>query len=367
MLKLNDIDEIGLPKELSETVTYLKKQITFYAYEDKGANGYVIFGKNNLMNKDVVVKFYYWGGDQENYAEPERLAALEHEAILRILNAAPVNEEWAYFVTPYCSHGDMETFVENHNHGTLKLIDSIISVLGGLSYLHSENYVHRDLKPSNIFCSNNEKLLIGDFGSVKPVASGNFVVSPSNHTLLYRAPETFDENKYYFCSDVYQVGILLYQTLGGLLPYQQMDYLNTSQLRLYNSISDTVERQIFANEIIESRIKRGKILNHNSLPAWIPNSLRKVVRKATHMKMVKRYQSAGEFIAALNSCRNKVKDWRKRGENLLLEGRTSFRITPLYGELFSVQKRRTGDWKNIGSQQAISLNEAISFVEDQGI
>ena len=99
-------------------------------------------------------------------------------------------------------------------------------ILSGLSCLHSERFLHRDLKPSNIYLTEGNIAVIGDFGSVKKLPDGEQSISASSHSILYRSPESINLKKYGISGDIYQVGVILYQLLGGILHYDGMAWLS---------------------------------------------------------------------------------------------------------------------------------------------
>ena len=74
--------------------------------------------------------------------------------------------------------------------------------------------VHRDLKPANIVMDGHTPR-IADFGTVRILNQGSAVTTASRHSGLYRPPETFASNQYSRAGDVYQVGLVAYQLLGG--------------------------------------------------------------------------------------------------------------------------------------------------------
>lgn len=363
MLKtFTSIEDVNAPDEIRATLGELTKGIAFSAFEDKGGNGYVFIGKNRLLDTDVVIKFYYWGGDKKTHAEPARLAELKHNSILEVYDASPVDGKWAYFITPLCTDGDLDSLIENSATGNIEAIDIIIKILEGVSYLHAHGYAHRDLKASNIFCSEDEQFKIGDFGSVKKTDDKGHVHSPSNHSLIYRAPETFDGDNYYTVSDLYQVGLLLYQILGGLLPYDETAYLKPRQMKQYEDIIDDFDRQAFARDIIQTKILSGRLLDLSSIPPWVPKRLLSVIRKACHRDATRRYQSANEFLTALNAYRAKTPDWQWQDGYLTLPGSTSYRIIDS-GDLVSVQKRKTGNWQSVSKLKNVELETAVKEIE----
>lgn len=356
-----DISTIEVPDSIREVLAGLARHVDFERSDDKGANGHTFFGLNKLLDRKIVVKFYYWGGERETFAEPERLAKLRCPAVLPIYDAAPVDDDWAYFITQFCEKGDADQYLEGHQIGLRAAIDASLHVLSGISYLHSNGFVHRDLKPSNIFVDASNNFLIGDFGSVKKLTD-EWTTNHSQHSLLYRPPEVFSEPRYHRTGDIYQAGIVLYQLLGGLLPYRERAYLNKKQLAEYDGLTGSVEKQLFAKQIIEGRIIRAKILDLATLPPWVPSQLKTVIRTATRPLFKDRYQTASEMSVALGRCRNGALPWVFDDGILTLQGDTQFRIVSC-GDAFSVEKRRTGAWRGVREARGLTLEAAVRYVE----
>jgi serine/threonine-protein kinase len=154
------------------------------------------------------------------------------------------------------------------------------NVLAGLMALHEAGYIHRDIDPTNIMITSDEHIKLIDFGIAKQMmtlntydksltATGQFVGKAS-----YAAPELVlgdikNQNK---STDLYSVGILLFQCLVGHLPFEGTD-----------------------SEILAMQL-------HKKIPVGLirQSAIRKVLEKATDKRQEKRYQSAAEFIVALD-------------------------------------------------------------------
>lgn len=116
-----DIDLAKLPENLRPKADELSKYIDFRSHNDKGANGHVLVGYNKLLKRDVVVKFYYWGGG--DHPEPSLLADLESDHVLKVHHAESINEDDALFMTPYCESGDLDDCLASRSFGTIESID----------------------------------------------------------------------------------------------------------------------------------------------------------------------------------------------------------------------------------------------------
>lgn len=337
----------------------LSKDIEFRAIAEKGANGYVLFGHNRVLKRDVAVKFYYWGSG--DHAEPALLARLDSEYILKVYHAESINEDDAYFMTPYCAEGDLLKVISAKTVGNIESIDIACQVAAGASFLHANGYLHRDLKPENIFCISPTKFVIGDFGSVVPQNESGSAKSQTRHSLIYRTPEEITEKKYFKQGDVYQIGILLYQLLGGCLPYNERDWLRKAEQSAYDKLQG-YDAQKFATEVIEKRIVKGNIIDIKSLPPWVCKPLRTMIRKCCAADIAARYERVSDLSSALNNLRARVPDWRVDEHPTLWREQRQIRIVTVKGAL-TIEKRVGTNWRRERALFPVNIAEAVAMAE----
>lgn len=353
-------DTSSLPVNLQPVARRLDDAIDFSNIIDKGANGHVLIGHHRILNRTVVVKFYYWGDGA--HIEPAMLARLESDHVLKVDHAEAVDENDAFFIARYCSSGDLDDELAARSFGPVEAIDALLQYGAGVSYLHGEGYVHRDIKPSNLFVTDGGCRVIGDFGSVVQIGEDNFANSLSKHSIIYRPPEDFDGNRFYKQGDIYQLGMVLYQLLGGSLPYNIEEWLTKKQIT-HGATLGNVERELFYNSIIEARIRRGGVLQLNSLPDYVPGMLKRVIRTACHLDKGRRYPTAADLLATLNNIRGRVLDWRIDENILTLRfGNRSYRIVPGGGQ-FHVEKLVTAGWRRQHGLSSNTRADSIATVE----
>jgi len=357
------IDNVNAPHNIKAQLIALSKDIKFTREVTKGGNGYLFFGENRILKNEIAVKFYYWGGDAKYHAEPSTLAAIEAPNILQVKNAGLLDGEWAYFVTPRCLNGDLDDVLEKTEYGNLQAVEHTRQILSGVTHLHQRRYLHRDLKPSNIYVGEDGTSIIGDFGSIKFIPEGLNSIPASSHAVLYRPPESINSNSYGFGGDIYQCGMILYQLLGGYLPYEEMAWLNRAEKLEHDRQTSRADKSIFIDACIRNKIQRGRILDISSLPSWVPDNLRRIIRKATHIDPAKRYLSASAFHTYLNNIKSKIPDWSVVKGQPVLRGATSYRICSHDGGLY-IQKSKNGvDWRRDNSITGDSISEIVEKIE----
>ncbi|MCI2962580.1 MULTISPECIES: serine/threonine-protein kinase [Shewanella] len=349
------IDSVSAPDEIKDQLKTLSKDIKFAREITKGGNGYLFFGENRILRTKIAVKFYYWGGDKKYHAEPSVLAAIESQHVLSVHNAGLLNGEWAYFVTPYCANGDLDDLIDKTELGNFQAIDLTCQLLTGIGALHQKRFLHRDLKPANIYLSDQKQSIIGDFGSIKHLPESSAVIPASGHAILYRPPESIETNSYGFTGDIYQAGIVLYQLLGGNLPYDEFYWLSKKERQIYNELSTDADKSIYSDQCLKAKILKGKVIDLNSLPPWVSEKLKRIIRKATHVDPSKRFPTASAFHVQLNNIRSETLDWVIEDGFPILRGKTSFRIVD-ENESFYVQKNKNGSqWRKDNSIAGSSL------------
>jgi serine/threonine-protein kinase len=176
------------------------------------------------LERPVAVKVLEqsWANDPEFLGrfrkEARAIAALDHPNILLIHDFGVANGV-PYLVMPYISGG---TFAQRMRQTRLTL-DEIAFYLeqigSALDYAHQQGVIHRDIKPTNMLLKPNGQLVLTDFGLAKLIS--NAAVEERTGvlgTVAYMAPEQF-QGLVSSASDIYALGILLYQVIAGKLPY----------------------------------------------------------------------------------------------------------------------------------------------------
>jgi serine/threonine protein kinase len=356
---------LDVPESIREKLIELSTNIEITKRSRKGSNGWLFFGRNRIHKQKVALKFYDWGSEAKYHTEPKNLAAINSVNVINILDASFVDDEYAYFLTPYYKKGDLDAEICNGIRGNIRAVSVCRDILSGLSHLHAQNLLHRDLKAQNILISNDDKAIIGDFGSVKKIPEGDNAVPGSGHSLIYTPPESILSGLYGIAGDIYQVGVVLFQLLGGKFPYEESLWLNKSDLKKYRRIQDEIDRQIFATECIKKKIKRGQIIDLATLPPWICVPLRRTISRACNTNPEKRYQSCSEFLARLNQIRKQIHDWKIEDGCIVKEGACKYRI--LFDDKKSqyyVQKDKGSGWRKDNSIQGEELQNIVCKVEE---
>jgi len=336
-----------------EIIDFLKSQkdIIIDKYSSKGGNGELFFGLNRILQKRVALKFYYIDDQKLAHEEVRILSNIKNANILEVFDAGVINKNYAYFLTPEIEGGDLDKFMQENRIEVFKAIHITKGILKGLTALHSppNRLLHRDLKPSNILVDINRNPFIADFGSVRMIPSSVDSIKASCHTILFRPPEAFHNNQYYFKSDIYQVGIMLYQLIGGYLPYQDVAWLSNKEKQKYSLLKGSYDRSKYLDSIIGGKICSGKLLKYDSLPFFICKKLKSIIRKATNVDLGKRYQNTAEFMRDIHEFMSTSVNWRMDPEGVVAFKRNTFAFRIIQGgkkNISLVQKKCGKVWRN---------------------
>ncbi len=306
MIKDTNVDE-----PIKEFVRF-QEDVDIDRYSDIGANGDLYFGTRKILNDRVALKFYFYNSHISSHQEPLLLKEVKHENILEIYDAKIINEQYAYFLTPEINGGDLQKFINTNIISTATAVSITQGILKGLSELHknTNDFVHRDLKPNNILIDKYSlQPFIADFGSIKKIPEASESVVASKSTFIYKPYESIIDGEYYKQSDIYQVGVILFQLLGGSFPLAAADWLSDRQKNKLNKISGNFEQWQFIEECINQKIVKSKLLDFNTLPQYISKKLKGIIRIATNADKDKRYQTCAEFLKALFDYQKSAKDW----------------------------------------------------------
>src|SRR5947209_3435402 len=219
--------------------------------------------------------------------EADTIAKLEHKNILPIYEydeAVVDQEKVAYLVMPFIRGGTLRERIDDTNrsgsHFDLKLVVSYISqVADALDYAHSLGVVHRDIKPENLLFHLDGRLLLGDFGIVRLKAMpGLTSVGIFLGTAEYASPEQISTNEIDFRSDIYSLGIILFELLTGRVPYTGPNAFAVMVRKMHDQLPSIRDSRPDLSPAIEA-----------------------VVMKALAKNPADRYQSASEMAAELRT------------------------------------------------------------------
>ena len=186
--------------------------------------------------------------------EIEILAKVKHGAVLSLrgYQLPKRSRHTAAILTDYMANGSVEGLLRKERkdtapHGwnlTTKFI-VLIGVAAGMQYLHGLNIIHRDLKPGNILLDAKFEPFIGDFGFSK-FADNRRVATMSmvGGTPLYMAPELYESNRYGFKVDVYAYGMMMFEILTMIEPFEDITNPNSIPLKVCSGVRPEIPKNV---------------------------------------------------------------------------------------------------------------------------
>ena len=146
---------------------------------------------------------------------------LSHPNVVAGLDGAPTGPR-AFLVLEYCSRGTLGDLLVERKHVPLEQARQlIVDVARGLEHSHSRQVLHRDVKPANVFLTGDVSAKLGDFGTGMHIGDDSW---ERVGTAFYMAPEIFEGQQPTVQSDIYSLGILAYEVMAGVRPFQGDTY-----------------------------------------------------------------------------------------------------------------------------------------------
>ena len=161
--------------------------------------------------------------EQQFQQEVMMLATLKHPNIVRFIGACRKPMVWC-IVTEYAKGGSVRQFLMKRQNRSVPLklaVKQALDVARGMAYVHGLGFIHRDLKSDNLLIFGDKSIKIADFG-VARIEVQTEGMTPETGTYRWMAPEMIQHRPYTQKVDVYSFGIVLWELITGMLPFQNM-------------------------------------------------------------------------------------------------------------------------------------------------
>ena len=197
----------------------------------KGAMGVVYLGKDPKINRTVAIKTMALAQEFEAdeleevtsrfFREAETAGRLSHPNIVSIFDAGD-EHDLAYIAMEFLKGKDLDMYTKKDNLlPILKVLELMAFAADALGYAHKQNVVHRDIKPANImYHPESGEFKITDFGIARITDSSKTKTGMILGTPSYMSPEQLSGKKVGGSSDLFSLGVMLYQLLCGELPFK---------------------------------------------------------------------------------------------------------------------------------------------------
>ena len=212
--------------------------------------------------------------------ESKAISLLNHPNIVKVYDVS-VSENLQYIVMEYVDGMTLREYL-NERGGKLtsrETVHFISQILKALDHAHRNGVVHRDIKPQNIMLLDNGQLRMMDFGIARISRAENQLTGgKAMGSVHYISPEQAKGDETDFTSDIYSVGVMMYEMLSGHLPFD-------------------------ADDVVEVAIKQisDKPQSLQELAPNVPHGLVEITERAMAKRPDNRYASAAEMLSALNA------------------------------------------------------------------
>ncbi len=256
--------------------------------EEVGQGGMAVVYKahDETLKREVAVKVLHPHllAETESKTRLEReaqaVAKLHHDNIVQIFDYSGDGSSASYIVTEFIEGQTLKQFMNNRRPPPPEVAALIaIEVGGALLHAHSFGIIHRDVKPENVMVRKDGMLKLMDFGVAqimdleRMTVTGQLLGSPA-----YMAPEILEGKSLDVRTDVFSVGIMLYQLSTGALPFTGRN----------------------PHEVLK-RIAEGKFADPRTINRMVADRLAKIIARALARRPDDRYPSAAELVADLGA------------------------------------------------------------------
>lgn len=328
---VNQLDETRLAacNIIDKSIDWLPSKVDINATEYPSIGGYRIIDQIGRGGMGVVLKAYDSELDRivavkmlnagksisdEQYFERFRregrvLARLKHDHIIKV-HAAGKHQEHPYFVMDYHAKGPLSKHLDRFREPrtAAKLMAQVAMAVHAA---HQQGVLHRDLKPSNILLDDDDRPIVSDFGLAKVISEPAETRQPGQDTTVdyhqgltalgmltgtppYMAPEQFYHGTMNKCTDIWALGVILFELLAGERPFKSV-----------------------INAILAKEVNTGLTAEPRKLHPTIPASLSRIIEKCLATDPAKRYQEAAALAEDLEaSLRAPTRRWLVAGAGL---------------------------------------------------
>lgn len=256
----------------------------------KGAMGAVYLGKDPKISRVVAIKTMALSQEFEDdeleevkerfFREAETAGRLNHPNIVTIFDAGD-EHDLAYIAMEFLKGSDLALYIKKDKLlPVTKVLALLRQAADGLGYAHEFNVVHRDIKPANIMWDpESDSLKITDFGIARITDSSKTKTGMVLGTPSYMSPEQLAGKKVTGQSDLFSLGVMLFQMVTGRLPF----------------VGDSMAALMF-------KITNEEAPAPESINPAVPRCVSFVIKKALQKDITKRYQTGKQMADDLGKC-----------------------------------------------------------------
>ena len=249
-----------------------------------GGMAFVLKAEDLLMDRTVAIKILNdeYNGDKQAESrfinESKAVAMLSHKNLVSIYDVA-IYSDMKYIVMEYLDGITLKEYLDKK--GKLSWKEAClytVQILRALEHTHSKDVIHRDIKPQNIILQRNGEIKVTDFGIAKTpheaVTDGR---DRAIGTVYYISPEQASSKETTFASDLYSVGIMLYEMVTGVLPFTAENLLEIAMMQINDDPGNPCD-----------------------ITPDLPYGVAQIIKKAMEKNPANRFSSAHSMIKAID-------------------------------------------------------------------
>ena len=281
---------------------------------------YLAMRADDEFQKRVAIKLIKRGMDTDFIIrrfrnERQILASLDHPNIARLLDGGTTEDGLPYFVMEFVEGQPIHHYCDTQKLSTPERLRLFLKACSAVEFAHNNLIIHRDLKPSNILVTADGTPKLLDFGIAKilnpEIASQTMDPTTAALRLMtpeYASPEQVRGLAATTTSDVYSLGVLLYELLTGHRPYRLYNRLPEELARVIceeeperpSAVINHIEHVPLGNgsykvEITPESVSKTRDGTHERLRRQLAGNLDNIILKALRKEPQRRYQTVGEF------------------------------------------------------------------------
>lgn len=219
------------------------------------------------LDKNFVAKFK---------TEAQAAASLSHHNIVNVYDVG-FDQNMYYIVMEYVEGITLKQYIKEKGYLPVEEMTRLaLQIASGIEHAHQNNIIHRDIKPQNIIISKDGTAKVTDFGIAKAATTATIAVGNITGSVHYFSPEQarggYSDGK----SDIYSLGITMFEMITGQLPFEGDSSISVALLH------------------IQEEMKKPSLIRTD-----IPQSIEDIILKCTQKKAEKRYKSMNELIIDL--------------------------------------------------------------------
>lgn len=238
--------------------------------------------RRELLNDDLAKRF-------DN--EKQILAQLKHHHIATLIDAGVIAQT-AFIATEWIEGQSIDSYVEQNNSTLDEILQLFIQTCEAVAHAHNKLIIHRDIKPSNILIDKNHQVKLLDFGIAKLVdADSGSYTQTQIYTPDYAAPEQVNGNICTATTDIYALGVLLFELLTGQKRFA-LDNL---------SVAEKIEKIIAP---VSQMASRTMAKNNQPQSSKVKGALDTIINQAMHPDPNRRYASVHGLISDIKNFQN---------------------------------------------------------------